>query len=141
MSSGNENISLVSQTITSDYYQRQCSLYFPPINGFTFNSAHNRSTSPMNTWTSGWDDTNTTRLIWVNGEFDPWREAGVSAVSRPGGPLRSTAQAPVLVVPGGHHGSDMTLANAEVNKGAKAVIDTITVQMKAWVGEFYYADN
>ncbi|KAG8406126.1 hypothetical protein J3458_021453 [Metarhizium acridum] len=36
--------------------------------------------------------------MWVNGEYDPWTPATVSSKSRPGGPLKSSKQAPVWIV-------------------------------------------
>jgi len=72
----------------------------------------------------------------VNGGYDPWREAGVSSEFRPGGPLQSTEQAPVIIVPGGFHTSDLITKNGAVNAGAKTAIDAAIAQMKTWVAEF-----
>jgi hypothetical protein len=123
--------------VTADYFQRRCALAFPTApDGYTFGSANNKIESNVNDYTRGWDLMNTTRLLWVNSEFDPWREAGVSSDFRPGGALQSTPQAPVYVVPGGFHCSDMSMANGEANPGCKSVIDAEIVQLKAWVAEW-----
>ena len=73
----------------------------------------------------------------VNSQFDPWRESGVSSSVRPGGPLRSTHSAPVQVIPGGFHCSDLQLKNGAVNKGVQKVIDREVAQIKTWVKEYY----
>ena len=70
-------------------------------------------------------------------QFDPWREAGVSSEYRPGGPLASRPSAPVNIIPGGFHCSDLILKNGKVNAGAQEVIDTEVAQIKTWVAEYY----
>ena len=95
-----------------------------------------RSEDQVNAHTKGWDFTNSERLIWVNGDYDPWREAGVSSEFRPGGPLQSRPEAPVVIVPGGFHTSDLVTRNGLVNSGAQSAIDTVVAQLKTWVAEF-----
>lgn len=70
-------------------------------------------------------------------EFDPWRESGVSATGRPGGPMESTPDTPVLVIPGGFHTSDLRLSNGEANEGVMKVIQAQVAQIKTWVEEYY----
>lgn len=152
--------SLVSRTVTGEYYQRQCPLYFPEVNGYTYGSAKGKTAAQVNSWTKGWDLTDTTRLTWTNGydqdlffssfkqiiapdltqfnrQYDPWREAGVSSGFRPGGPLQSRPSAPVHVIPDGIHCSDLILENGVVNEGVQAVIDAEVAQIKEWVAEYY----
>ncbi len=129
--------SLVSRLVTPQYWQRQCPLFFPTgPQGQTFASARGKTEADVNAYTHGWDITSSTRLIWANGQFDPWREAGVSSEFRPGGPLVSTRQAPVQIVPGGFHTSDLITRNGAVNAGVKAVIDEEVRQIKEWVAEW-----
>lgn len=52
------------------------------------------------------------------------------------GPLQSTTQEPVIIVPGGFHTSDLITQNGAVNAGAKKAIDAAIAQMKTWVAEF-----
>lgn len=59
--------SIVSRAVTGDYWQRQCPLFFPEVNGHTYGSAKGVTESNVNAWTKGWSLTNITRLIWVNG--------------------------------------------------------------------------
>lgn len=129
--------SIVSRLVTAQYWQRQCALYFPTgPNGETFASALGKTEADLNAYTKGWNTRQSTRLIYANGQLDPWREAGVSSDFRPGGPLQSTPQVPVNVVPGGFHTSDLVTRNGAVNAGAKQVIDAEVAQIKAWVAQY-----
>lgn len=74
----------------------------------------------------------------MNRQFDPWRDSGVSSNSRPGGPLQSTASAPLHVIPGGFHCSDLLLKNGAANKGVQDIIDAEVSQIKTWVKEYYH---
>lgn len=47
--------------------QRQCSLFFPAEDGFTFTSNAGRTADDENAWTDGWNFLDTVRLVWVNG--------------------------------------------------------------------------
>ena len=121
--------------MTAEYWQRQCGLYFTPPG--TFGSADGKTVEDTNVFTGGWDRAGeTTRLIFVNGEWDPWRDATVSSSFRPGGPYEGTKDAPVLLIPGGIHCSDLSAANGRVNAGVKAVQDGVVDQIVEWVGEF-----
>ncbi|KAE8391735.1 serine carboxypeptidase S28-domain-containing protein [Aspergillus alliaceus] len=129
---------IVPRTVDAAYWQRQCSLFFPEVNGFTYGSAKGKTADTVNDWTGGWSDTNnSTHLLWVNGQYDPWLDSGVSSTYRPGGPLKSTAEAPVLVIPGSFHCSDLNLKNYYANSGVKQVVDSAVAQIKSWVDEYY----
>lgn len=129
--------SVISRYVSTDYYQRQCDLAFPPQGNATHGSAAGRTVDKLNALTEGWDLTNTTRLLWVNGEFDPWRSASVSSEIRPGGPLQSTPEVPVLLIKGGIHCSDMSGKSGEVNADIHEMQHTAIAQIKKWTGEFY----
>jgi hypothetical protein len=62
---------------------------------------------------------NTTHVVWVNGEFDPWRDATVSSIFRPGGLLSSTEAAPVILIPGRIHCTDLIARNGPLTKAYK----------------------
>jgi hypothetical protein len=138
--------SIVSRLVTAEYWQRQCDLFFPPEDGYTYGSSSlhrpERTVDTVNKATDGWDLPSeakpTTRLIWTNGEFDPWRTSGVSSEFRPGGPLVSTAEQPVQIIPGGFHCSDLRISNGVANEGVMKVIDNEVAQVKAWVEEYYH---
>lgn len=120
-----------------EYYRRQCNLFFPEVGGFTFGLNKGRTVDEVNVKTGGWDYVNTTRLMWANGELDPWRPATVSADRRPGGPLKSTDEAPVFVLPKAAHCNDLILKNGEANPEVKKIITAEVEKMKQWVQEFY----
>jgi hypothetical protein len=66
---------------------------FPEVDGYTYGSVNpNINVHSTNKHTMGWRLDNTTRLIWTNGEFDPWRTSGMSSQFRPGGQLASTPE-------------------------------------------------
>ncbi|TLS22750.1 uncharacterized protein PpBr36_06479 [Pyricularia pennisetigena] len=132
---------IASRFVRDTYYERQCKLWFPdePREGggvYTFGIALGKDVTDVNKFTGGWDHTNTTRVLWVNGQFDPWLHATVSAPSRPGGPLQSTEKAPVLVIPGGVHCGDMLMSNGDANEGTRKVHSQAREIIKKWVSEF-----
>ncbi|KAK8211846.1 putative serine peptidase [Phyllosticta capitalensis] len=129
------NTSIVSRLVTASYWQRQCGLFFPSEGNFTYGSARGLSVDDVNAYTGGWD-MNTTRVLWVNGQYDPWKDATVSSDFKPGGPLQSTSEAPVMVIPDGIHCSDLIAQNGAVNDGVQDVIDAEVKQIKAWVAEW-----
>lgn len=128
---------IVSRLVNPEYWIRQCGMWFPPgPDGETYGINKGRTEAEVNDYTGGWFIDNSTRLVYANGEYDPWREATVSAKTRPGGPLESTEQVPVYVVPGGFHTSDLVTRNGDVNEGCKEVIDAEVQQLVEWVAEF-----
>ncbi|KAF3916893.1 hypothetical protein ABW21_db0200779 [Orbilia brochopaga] len=129
--------SIVSRFVTEEYWTRQCPLYFPPDETYGIGLGNSSDFRALNDWTGGWFINDTQRLLYVNGQYDPWRDAGVSSKYRPGGPLESTEQTPIFVVPGGYHCSDLVTANGAANAGVKATIDAAVSQIVTWVGEFY----
>lgn len=129
--------SIVSRLVDRAYWERQCALFFPPSpSGTTYGIAAGKTFEALNQYTGGWFIDNTTRLVYVNGEFDPWREASVSSEFRPGGPLQSSEKVPVNVVPGGFHTSDLVTRNGLVNAECQAVIDKGVAIIETWVGEW-----
>lgn len=117
---------------------RECShLYFPPgPNGETFGLNKGLTAADVNHYTGGWFISNVTRLMFTNGAWDPWLYATVSSPDRPGGPLQSTSQLPVNVVPGGSHAGDLATANAAANKGDRVIRNEEVEQLAKWVKEW-----
>ncbi|KAK0716778.1 serine carboxypeptidase S28 [Lasiosphaeria miniovina] len=132
---------IVSRYVSVEYYQRQCALSFPTEGNATYGSAAGKTVDMTNDVTQGWDLTNTTRLLWVNGEFDPWRSASVSSELRPGGPLESTAAAPVFLMPGARHCNDLLTKTADINEGVRATQRAVIAQMEVWAQDFYKGKN
>jgi len=133
--------SIVSRLVDGEYWQRQCDLFFPPEGNYTYGSKLGKTTEDVNKYTLGWDLTNTTRLMWVNGEFDPWKTTGVSSEFREGGPLEDRPEAPVEIIPGGFHCSDLRLRNAQANPGVQKSVDRIIDQLTTWVNEYPKAED
>lgn len=133
--------SVISKLVTKEYSERQCGLYFPPEGEYTYGIAKGRTTEDVNKVTGGWDNVKTKRLMWTVGELDPWKPATVASQWRPGGPLKSTPEAPVRIIPGATHCGDMLLRNANANAGVKAVYDAEVENVKKWVAEFYTEKN
>ncbi|CAG8956180.1 hypothetical protein HYFRA_00012097 [Hymenoscyphus fraxineus] len=128
---------IVSRLVTAEYWQGQCPLMFPETNGFTYGSVDpDVNAHKVNKFTQGWRLEKTERLIWTNGQFDPWKTSGMSAEERPGGALAATDKAPLNVIPGGFHCSDLRLTNARANAGVQAVVDRQVAQIVEWVAEF-----
>ncbi|CZS89392.1 related to serine protease [Rhynchosporium agropyri] len=127
-----------SRLLTAEYFQQQCSLYFPTVNGFSFGSGRSPQTNidRVNKLTEGWARKNATRVITTSGEFDSWKNAGMSSTYRPGGPFAGTPDAPVHVIPGGTHCNDYFWYVGFSNSGVQAVIDANVAQMVQWVSEF-----
>jgi hypothetical protein len=129
--------SIVSRLVDRAYWERQCGLFFPPSpEGDTYGIAAGKTFEALNQYTGGWFIDNSTRLNYVNGGFDPWREASVSSEFRPGGPLQGTEKVPVNVVPGGFHTSDLVTKNGVVNAGCQEVIDKGIAIMTGWIAEW-----
>lgn len=135
---------IVSTHVDSAYWQRQCALFFPETDGHSYLDAANPESmaDTINAHTQGWNAAkNSTRLIFANGEFDPWRASGVSSESRPNGPMESTESAPIQIIPGGFHCSDLLLSNAVANAGVQTVVDNEVKQIVSWVTEYYTANT
>ena len=128
--------SFVSRTVDVEYFRNQCRIMF---GDGPYGLAAGDSVERLNAETGGWHHTDTNgRLMYANGQYDPWLDATVSAtVSRPEGPLESTPELPVRVIPGGVHCSDLYGQNWAVNAEVKAIAEAEVEQMAGWVQEFY----
>lgn len=131
-------VTIVSRLITGEYWQRQCYMFFPTVNGYTYasNLSADHNVHQFNKHTQGWRLEDTTRLIWTNGQYDPWKTAGMSSEYRPGGPFPGTETAPLQIIPGGFHCTDLILRSGRVNAGAQRVIDNQVAQIVKWVAEY-----
>lgn len=129
---------LVSRLVDAEYWIRQCENFFPlGLSGETYGLNKGKTEEELNEYTGGWDIVNSTRLLYVNGDYDPWRTASVSSYElRPEGALESTEEVPVVIVPGGFHTSDLITMNGEVNAGVAMAQQKIVAQLVEWVGEF-----
>lgn len=120
-----------------DYWRRQCPVYFPEVHGHKVGMVKGIRAEDVNKRTGGWNNVNTTRLMWVNGEYDPWRSASVASDFRPGGAFVGDEERPSYVIPKAAHCNDMIIRNAAANPGVKKVVDAEVAKMKEWVDAFY----
>ncbi|KAK4162907.1 peptidase S28 [Cladorrhinum sp. PSN259] len=126
---------LVSRLVDVEYWKNQCTLNFPELESGV---PKNRTASDVNTFTGGWDVTNTTtRVMHTNGEWDPWRDATLSSKFRDGGEFKSTTDVPVRLVKGGNHCSDLSKAHWDANKELSKLMDEVVWNMKVWIAEYY----
>ena len=61
----------------------------------------------------------------------------MSSEFRPGGPLQSTPEVPVLVVSGGNHVPDSLMSDARLDPATGKVVKQAIEQIKVWVDEWY----
>ncbi|KAI2620595.1 serine carboxypeptidase S28-domain-containing protein [Hypoxylon sp. NC1633] len=125
---------IVSRLVTKDYWRSQCPLWFPDLE---YGIAQGKSAQDVNKYTGGWFESNVTRLMMTNGQWDPWRDSTLSSKFRPGGPKQSTPEFPIRYVVEGTHCSDLYGQNWAVNPGVKAIANEQVENMAVWVQEFY----
>lgn len=131
---------LFSRLANAEYWQRQCELFFPAEGEYTYASALGMTAADLNNYTKGWQLPESldseSRLLFVNGEYDPWRSASVASKFRPGGPLASSPDVPSILIPGSRHCNDLSLHN-NVDADIKKAQADIVAQMVKWTDDFY----
>ncbi len=120
---------IVSAFVDVNFFARTCPLMFPAVHGYTSGLARGFTPEHLDLYTGGWDAP-FERVLFVNGEVDPWRSATVSSDFRPGGRRNATADMPVFVVPGGNHCPELTL---DAYDGYPDLYDDIVAVMKKWL--------
>jgi hypothetical protein len=121
---------LMSRLISDKYHSRICDNYFPG------HVEDQWDYDTLNHYTGGWSDRKSQRLLFVNGECDPWVHTTVSSRFRPGGPMKSTTDVPVDVVPKGGHCVDLYGLQCRANEACDRVMTGAIEQMATWVSEF-----
>lgn len=129
----NDGNHVVSSLLRPDHWQRQCELMFPETNGFKVGSAEGWTAEHLNMYTGGWDATFDNRVMFLNGEFDPWIEATLSSRHRPGGPRNSTETTPIYIINKGNHVADLILDDVPEEN---SVLDEELKTMKKWLGKW-----
>lgn len=127
-----DGTNIISQYADVNFYARQCPLYFPTTNGYTSGLSAGFTPEHLDLYTGGWNAPYN-RVLFVNGEVDPWRSATVSSDYRPGGRRASTWDAPIWVVPAGNHCPELML---EYFEGAPDLYKEIFETMKGWLAEW-----
>lgn len=123
---------VVSSLMRPDHWQRQCELMFPETNGYKVGSVEGWTSEHLNVYTGGWD-ASFERVLFVNGEFDPWIEATVSSTHRPGGPVESSDQIPIYIIKNGNHVPDLILDDVPEET---SVLEQELATMKKWLDEW-----
>ncbi|KZT56257.1 hypothetical protein CALCODRAFT_524343 [Calocera cornea HHB12733] len=121
--------SLLSRLVTPEYVERaNCQLQFPEA----FPSIRAADTTSVNKAYGGWN-LNINRLVFVNGNRDPWRFATVSSdfINR-----ASSASQPIAVSDG-FHVSDTLLSNGEVDDTIHQAQQLVLESMYEWMTEWY----
>jgi len=106
--SSSDGTNIISIFNTVDHWQRTCPLRFPETNGFVSGSVEGFTAEHLDLYTGGWDG-DSERVLFVNGEFDPWRSATLSSDFRPGGALNSSDSVPIFVVENGVHCPELVI--------------------------------
>ncbi|KZT55218.1 hypothetical protein CALCODRAFT_498923 [Calocera cornea HHB12733] len=122
---------VVSRLVTSAYDERtQCHNNFPDA----FPAVHSANTTSVNNAYGGWH-INVDRLVFLNGNRDPWKYATVSSdyVQRP-----SSANQPIAVSDG-FHCSDLITDNGVVDSTIYQAQQTVLNSMQQWMDEYYEA--
>ncbi|KAI0404413.1 serine carboxypeptidase S28 [Xylaria palmicola] len=127
-----DGTNIISSALRPEYFQRRCPLAFPETNGFTTGYELGFTAEHLNAWTKGWDAP-FERVLFVNGEHDPWRSATIAADGRPGGPLESSDAIPSLVVEKGVHVPDFIIQGSPYQA---RVIEKAVEIMGGWLKEW-----
>ncbi|KAK2020698.1 endoprotease [Colletotrichum zoysiae] len=130
---------IVSRLVTTSYFERQCNILFPSKGNSTYRELRKTASEAMNILTGGWDHRGK-RILFTNGELDPWRSASLSSEFRPGGPMLGTPEQPITLIKGVQHCADMLVRN-RVNDSVREAMDIGIAQLSAWVAEFPIAEK
>ncbi|KAF9881706.1 hypothetical protein CkaCkLH20_00852 [Colletotrichum karsti] len=105
-----DGTNIVSSHIRPAHEARQCDKFFPEVKGFKPAMTEGFTADMFNDWTDGGWNATYDNVMFVDGEFDPWKSATMSSDYRPGGPSKSTDKTPRMVVKGGTHVPDFDIS-------------------------------
>ncbi|RYP61563.1 hypothetical protein DL771_010084 [Monosporascus sp. 5C6A] len=128
-----DGTNIVSAAMQETYYARWCPLMFPETNGFMTGSARGFNETHLNLWTGGWNS-DFEKVIFVDGQYDPWREATVSSDYRPEDCAYNTTEAPAFIVQGGAHCPEMFID--ESDPYTWSVVQSSVEIMAGWIKEW-----
>ncbi|KAK1598240.1 serine carboxypeptidase S28 [Colletotrichum navitas] len=121
---------LVSSYVHLEHRKRQCDLRFPQTSGHKPAISKGITVAMFNEWTGGWN-ASYENVLFIDGEFDPWKSATMSSDYRPGGPSESTEKAPRLVVEGATHVPDFRLSKLNA-KVVQQEVEIMGKWIEAW---------
>ncbi|KAI0737246.1 peptidase S28 [Daedaleopsis nitida] len=118
---------IASRLVGAVWTERQCGYRFPDA-GFQ-NSVASPNADGLNALYKGWNTT-ANRLIFANGQRDPWREATVAADNAvdPG-----LAMQPRLESSDGYHCSDLLMRESAASASVKKVQDDAVGKLAQWL--------
>ncbi|TEA14277.1 putative extracellular serine carboxypeptidase [Colletotrichum sidae] len=123
---------IASSHIRPEHESRDCALYFPQTKGFKSEIEEGFTADMFNLWTGGWD-ADFQNVLFVDGEYDPWIEAGVSATSRPGGVVKSSKRVERYVIRKGMHVPDFDIVGGEeYRRVTKRSVEAMGRWIKEW---------
>ncbi|KZO98573.1 hypothetical protein CALVIDRAFT_478445 [Calocera viscosa TUFC12733] len=124
--------SIASRVLTPAYDERsQCHNYFPDA----FPAVHSANTTLVNNAYTGWH-INVDRLIFLNGNRDPWRYATVSSDYI----QRASSDSQPIEVSDGFHCSDLITDNGAVDNTIYQAQQAVLSNMQQWMDEWYEAN-
>ncbi|KAI8624529.1 serine carboxypeptidase S28 [Xylariaceae sp. FL1651] len=132
-----DGTNIVSSALRPEHFQRRCPLAFPETNGFKVGSVIGFTEDHLNQWTKGWDAPYE-RVLFVNGEHDPWRSATIASDYRPGGPVESSDRIPALIVEKGVHVPDLVIKDSQYQT---PVIEKAVEIMGTWLKDWQKPAN
>jgi len=114
-----------SKYITVDYYQSGCATTYGARN-----VPPQPQTDRINSVYQS-DHISTPRIVFANGELDPWRRLSVSAPDA--SPRQSTLDQPVYVIKGGHHCDDLGRTTPKDSASQTEVKQKINNDIQRWL--------
>ncbi|KAI2628443.1 peptidase S28 [Xylaria nigripes] len=125
---------IISSALRPEHRQRQCQLIFPETGGFVVGSERGLTAELLNKWTNGWD-ASYQRVLFVNGQFDPWRSATIASDTRPNGPIANSETIPSLIVGNGVHVPEFMIDdnNPDTAPVIKEAVEIMGGWLKEWV--------
>ncbi|RYP67011.1 hypothetical protein DL769_005871 [Monosporascus sp. CRB-8-3] len=128
-----DGTNIVSSAMQETQYSRRCPLMFPETNGFVVGSVRGWNETHLNQWTGGWDS-EFEKVIFVDGQYDPWRSASVSSDYRPEGGVYNTTEAPAFIVENGIHCPEFDID--ESDPYTWPVVQSSVEIMAGWIKEW-----
>ncbi|KAJ7671591.1 serine carboxypeptidase S28-domain-containing protein [Mycena polygramma] len=125
--------SIVSRLVNPAYWERQCPLWFPAEDGVAVPAL--APVNQINAMFDGWN-IKEKNMLFVNGQFDPWRSGSVSSQLPFAPRVPSTSQQPILLVETGVHCWDMITSTAQANPKTRVVFNQVVAQMVTWMKQW-----
>ncbi|RUP51801.1 serine carboxypeptidase S28-domain-containing protein [Jimgerdemannia flammicorona] len=124
--------SLLSRKFDINWFQRQCHLTFGEQSITSLANVED-----FNRRYGGWN-VKLTRTIWVDGEWDPWRELSVQSPNAP--KRRSTTTAPLVLIPQAVHHWDFDTGPSVPGTVKQAQVEILGA-LQSWLKHYYHAHN